>query len=156
MTVLIVLQPLEKSRLCLLDGPIEPRVRAHAKQDHRLRRGRLFELSFHIRTLLGGKTHKRQGAVPVFVLLRGSVRRRSKPHTILGISRANPFVTAPRHSRLVVPWQYMSLWPIQIVVIRMLSKLFQTSVVVMADVNVGLAQLFSDFCERATLIEMQP
>jgi hypothetical protein len=48
------------------------------------------------------------------------------------------------------------LWPIQIVFIRILSKLLQASVVVMANVNVGLAQLVSDLCERATLKEMQP
>src|SRR5580704_10245899 len=36
------------------------------------------------------------------------------------------------------------LGPIQSVLICVLSKLFQTSVIVMADVNVGLAQFFSD------------
>jgi hypothetical protein len=49
-----------------------------------------------------------------------------------------------------------ALWPVQIILIRVLSKFLQTTVVVMANINVGLAQLLGDLCKRTTLIEMEP
>src|ERR1700733_14623993 len=59
-------------------------------QDHQLRLERLFELLSHIGASLAGKTRKRQGALRALVLLPDSIHRRSKRHTIPGISGANP------------------------------------------------------------------
>lgn len=74
-------------------------------------------------------------------------------HTILDIFRANPFL-----QRLYLlnfcPLAAHALWPIQIVLIRVLSKFLQATVVVMANINVGLAQLLGDLRKRTTLIEM--
>src|SRR3984957_15007052 len=126
----------------------------YAKLDHRLEPERLFGLSSRICVSPDGRTHKRQGALPAFLLLRRSVPPRSMRHTILDISHANPFCYNASTFSIAVRWQAHALWPIQIVLIRVLSEFLQTAVVVMANINVGLAQLLGDLCKCTTLIEM--
>src|SRR5580658_9758026 len=67
--------------------------------DHRLEREWPFEPSSRICVSPGGRTHKWQGALPAFFLLRRSVHPRSMRRTTPDISRANPFVTTPLGSQ---------------------------------------------------------
>src|ERR1700722_18344531 len=100
-----------------------------------------------------GKKHKSRGFLRDPSLLGRSVHPRSQRHTAPDISRAHPFVTTPRRSRIAFSDNFHS-WPVQVVFVRVLPQSFHPTVVVMADVNVGLPQPLGNFCESAALIEV--
>src|ERR1700722_3486168 len=113
------------------------RIPRNAKRRDSLMLGQPFGSATRIPALPAGKKHKPRGVLRSPSLLGRLVHPLSKRHIAPNISHAHPWVTAPRRSRIVF-FDNVCSWPVQVVLVRVLSQSLQSTVVVMADVNVGL------------------